>query len=149
MFKNLFKRKRDRNPFEELFPLTQENREMIELKVRGIQKQMFSEEGFEKMINEKRDYTKNVIEYKSLKLDNFNWEKSEEDNTGETYFNEYGDFLVINTIQPNGQIEKDAPSQIEVYRNWLRELFVKENGGIILCEEVELPSGVELYESIG
>jgi len=106
-------------------------------------------EDFDKLINTKREYVKNIIQFNSLKFDNFNWEKIEDDKSGDCYANEYGDFLVINTLAPNGQMNRNSPSQIEVYRNWLRELFMKENGGIILCEDIKLSSGIELYESIG
>jgi|GEM_PF-752216 len=149
MFKNLFKKKNKGNLFDKLFPLTQENKDKIELKVRDLQKQMFSEEGFDNLINTKREYDKNIIQFSNLKFDNFKWEKVDVDKSGDCYTNKFGDFLVINSIAPNGDMKRNSPSQIEVYRNWTRELFVKENGGIILCEDVKLSSGIELYESIG
>ena len=61
----------------------------------------------------------------------------------------FGDYLKIDRISPNGKIEKDKPSELAVYRNWVRNMFVEQDGGLIMCEELLLPDKFDAFESIG
>jgi len=153
MFGRFFRKKKnttpsnERNLFDELFPLTGENKKLIESKTDTIQKQMSGEEGFFKLRNYSRAYEFVETKLNQLYFDSLGWEHVESSETSTEFENSYGDFLTLNIVEPNGEMVR-GESQIEVYRNWLRDLFVKQEGGLISCEEFESSNGLIAYESI-
>lgn len=148
MFKRLFGKKKERDLFVELFPLNNENKLAIESEVRKIQKTMYSEEGFENLINSKREYDINIINFGSLKIDTLGWQRQDVDESTELYQNEFGDFITLDKASPNGKLDKNAPSELNVYRNWIRQRFLDVDGGLISCDEYTTDSEIEAYESI-
>lgn len=149
MFGNFFKRKKkkQRDLFEELFPLTNENQNSIESTIDAIQKQMFGEEKFKELRNYSREYEIRKTKFGKLTFDTLGWEVTEENENSLFANNKYGDNLSIAVASPNGKMVK-GKKEIHVYRNWLREIFVQQGGGLILCEEFESSNGIIGYESI-
>lgn len=158
MFRKLFGRNKKSNTpkkapsrdlFEEFFPLTTENKSIIDEKLQNIQLQMFGEEGLKKMQGIKRIKDQKNNTFHALSFDTLGWNLEEEKEEGLFYGNEYGDYLKIDRISANGKLEKNKPSELAVYRNWVRNMFVEQDGGLIMCEELLLPDKFDAFESIG
>ena len=147
MFKRFFGKKKERDLFEELFPLNAENKKEIETSVVGILKQMMGD-GFDEHLNYNRNHQEIITPYKSLSIDTLGWEKEDGLDTDFAYKNEFGDFMLINTVAPNGVMKKNKPTKIKVYRNWARDMFVKMGGGLIICEQTTNVHGMFMFETI-
>ena len=138
-----------RNLFEELFPLSEENRKAIDNAVADTQKKMFGDEGFEELRAFRSNYESNKVVLGRLEFDNFNWTKVDLENGGFLYQDKSGDTLQIEEVVPNGELGKETfLLEMPVYRNWVRGLGVREGGGIISCEPFELENGLTGTESI-
>lgn len=147
--KNTSKETPTRDLFKELFPLTEAHKKAIEEKLLGIQHQMFGKEGFEKMHSVNRVKADTLATYHALKFNTLGWNLEEEKDDSLFYGNEFRDYLKITRVSPKGQLEKNKPSELQVYRNWVRNMFIQQDGGLITCEEIKLPNDVEAFESIG
>ena len=158
MFRKLFgssnktnrpKKNSVRDLFEELFPLSSENKQVITEKLLDIQRQMFGKEGLEKLQQITRIKEPHMQTFHALKFDTLGWNLEEEKKEGLLYVNEFGDYLKIDRTNANGKLEKNKPSELSVYRDWIRNMFVQQKGGLIMCEELSLPNKFDAFESIG
>lgn len=155
MFKKLFGKKKknkrqeesSRDLFAELFPLSIENKEAIENDILKIFKDMFGEEGAHQLKNYKREYEVKEDTFQSLIIDTLGWELEEQNKFSCLYENKYNDYLKIDIAQPNGVISKES-NNLPIYRNWLRGMFVNENGGLISCKHFK-NNEIDAFESIG
>ena len=136
-----------RDLFQELFPLSEENKQHIESRVYSIFEGMHGQEGLDAMKNYSREYQVIPKKFRSLNFDSLGWESFDIEEDGVAFRNEYGDIMLVMTSQPNGKMVK-GNSELLVYRNWLREQYVNQGGGLIFCEEIVNDQGVEAYESI-
>ena len=146
MFKNFF-RKKKRDLFEELFPLKEENKEYIKEKVYEIQKGMFGDENFEKIHSSTGEYTESVVDFFKLKIDTLGWNLEEEKEKSRFYGNDNKDYLTLGLMDGNGELKK-GNHDLPMYRNWIREMFVREGGGVLMIEPYSNVSGIDAYESI-
>lgn len=157
MFGKFFKKKkrnesnhkgtRQRDLFEELFPLTDENRLRFDEVLKSIFEQMYSEEGNETLQKYSRAYPVNETQFGSLRFNDMGWDQIATDEARLEYQSEEGDVMVVDIVSPNGRLEK-GKSEIDTYRNWIRNHSVQQGGGLIMCEEIFTEKGVEGYESI-
>lgn len=158
MFGNFFKKNKNkkepvastpksRDLFAELFPLTEDNKSKFDTTLNSILTKMFGEEGHQKLTTYSRNYADNEIQLGRLILDDMNWNQLNKTEHSLEYQSDNGDVMVVDILSPNGQIEK-GQSQLQIYRNWIRERAVQEKGGLILCEYLNTKNGLEGYESI-
>jgi len=149
MFKRFFKKKKERDLFDELISLDEENKMKLEHAVRALQKKMFSEEGYEKLLNYSENLRTQISQFHSLRIDSLGWKKEADNQNGTSFYsNESGDFMSLDQLTPSGVLIKDNPSEINVYRNWIRQRFVNMGGGVISCEEYKKENSFDAYESI-
>lgn len=160
MFKKLFgilfskkqeasaKKAPERDLFKKLFPLTEKNKSFIENRTNSILEDMHGEENRKVLQSYTRDYPSKVATKKALEFESFDWKLEKETETSATYSSPEGDILLIDLVAPNGTLSKDKPSELLVYRSWLRDSFAQQNGGLIYCEEFRKPDGLEGFESI-
>ncbi len=158
MFGRFFKRNKEtkqsihtdsnqRDLFEELFPLTKDNQLKFESAFNSIFEKMYDEQGNKTLKEYSRDYTANEIQFGSLRFDDMNWNQLSANENRLEYQSDEGDVMVVDKINPNSKMEK-GKSQIEVYRNWIRENSVQQGGGLIMCEEIITKNEISAYESI-
>ncbi|UTW63105.1 hypothetical protein KFE98_02820 [bacterium SCSIO 12741] len=136
-----------RDLFDELFPLTEEKKSKFDDSINALFSSMFNDEGKEELLNYSREFPLNEVKFGSLRFNDMKWDQKVVTEERMEYHSHQGDLLLAGMVRPNGEMKKEE-SQIGVYRNWLRELAVKQGGGLILCEEFKNPNGVEGYESI-
>lgn len=138
-----------RDLFAELFPLTAETKAKIDEAVAHTQKQMHGDDGFSEIRNYSRNYESKLAQLQSLEFDTFNWQLREATDNHCLYFSEYGDSLELAIVSPNGEMKKEtAVEEMPIYRSWIRDLAVKEGGGLIYSEVFELENGLRGSETI-
>lgn len=127
-----------RDLFTELFPLSEDNKSTLENSCKGI-----ITEG------SPRKYKENHIQYENLIFNSLGWNQIEHPEIKFGLQGDFGELLRIDIVPPNGRLEKGKSlEQLPVYRNWLREMVVPNNGGLVMCECIETSSGISGYESI-
>ncbi len=136
-----------RDLFDELFPLTDENKLKFENAFSSIMGKMYNEEGNTILKEYARNYPTNEIQFDSLRFDDMNWSQINADENRLEYQSKEGDAMLVAKINPKGTMNK-GESQIAVYRNWIRQTAVEQSGGLILCEEIVTKNGINAYESI-
>lgn len=163
MFKKLFgwgkKDKKDkkesgksdkkRDLFDELYPLSDENRKKIESFMGKFLVEIPGMEEAGDADRHQRNYPEVKSKFGSLWFDSLGWELIEEKEDSHVYRdNQYGGVMFLNIVQPNG-IMKRGVDEIASYRSWVREQYVNIGGGLILCEDYSNSDGLECYESMG
>ena len=159
MLKNFFKKNKrnkespkshsriNRDLFKELFPLSEENKHKIESNINAILRQMHGTQGPDVLKSLSRDYETVEENVEELSFDCMGWEKSVNTETNNLFQNSFGDYLTIDIVSPSGKLERNQ-SELKVYREWIRDLFAQQNGGLIYCDEFETANGVDGFESI-
>jgi len=138
-----------RDLFAELFPLTATKKAEIDEAVSKTQQQMHGEEGLAELRNYTRNYESKIAQLQSLEFDNFNWKLHESTDEHCLYVSEYGDTLEVAIVSPNGEMKKEtAIKEMPIYRNWIRDIAVKEGGGLIYSEAFTLENGLTGSETI-
>lgn len=155
-FKGMFKEEKhipsessNRDLFNELFPLTEENQTIIKNEFNSIFEKMFSSEGQEELKNYSRNYSQNEVQLGRLAFSNMNWELQDSTETKLRYINNDGDVMMVDVIEPHGKMEKEHANAIMLaYRDWTRDNSAKMKGGLIMCEDLITENGIIGYESI-
>ena len=151
MFKKFFsKRKKssERNLFDELFPLSETHKQTIENSVNEILIEMTGKDSFEELKNYTRNYESQEFKFQSLKFNSLSWKIAENNSEQLVFISQTGDSMQISVINPNGKLEKNE-TEINVYKTWIRNLFIQQQGGLISCDNVITPNRIDLYETIG
>lgn len=135
------------NPLFDRFPLSAEDKTFVKNKMHDLLEQIFGENS-KKLLNYHPQYPVLKKQESNLIFDTLGWKKIEEEVEKTSFQHETGDWLSLEVIPPNGQLNKNR-NELEVYRNWVRELFVEVGGGLISCEEFINSKGVEGSVTIG
>lgn len=159
MFKRFFKSKKEEKPiqsnfsnrdlFNELFPLTEENKTKFKNSFNSIFEQMFEKEQVDELLNYSRNYKTKVTQIGNLTFNDMNWDLIDSTETKLQYVSPDSDPMVIEIFEPNGEMKKeDSEAIMLAYRDWTRKQTAKIGGGLIMCEEVLTENGIVGYESI-
>ena len=159
MFKRFFKSKKEEKPiqsnfsnrdlFNELFPLTEENKTKFKNSFNSIFEQMFEKEQVDELLNYSRNYKTKATQIGNLTFNDMNWDLIDSTETKLQYVSPDSDPMVIEIFEPNGEMKKeDSEAIMLAYRDWTRKQTAKIGGGLIMCEEVLTENGIVGYESI-
>ncbi|WP_298425551.1 hypothetical protein [uncultured Kordia sp.] len=159
MFKRFLKSKKEEKPvqsnfsnrdlFNELFPLTEENKSKFKNSFNSIFEKMFEKEQVDKLLNYSRNYKTKETQFGNLIFNDMSWNSIDSTETKLQYISPDSDPMVIEIFEPNGEMKKENSEAIMLaYRDWTRKQTVKIGGGLIMCEEVLTENGIVGYESI-
>lgn len=160
MFKRFFSKNKNKaqsiesNPinrdlFEELFPLTTENKAKFDDAFNSILGKIFEDEDAKIIEEYSKDYLFKEILFGKLRFNTMSWNSITTTATKVQYQAADGDAMVVDIIEPGHIMAKEQNlSKMTTYRDWMRDQIAQRGGGLIMCEEIFTTNGIDGYESI-
>ena len=133
--------------FNRIFPLNPSDKSQIQSRIQSILTEMFGEAQASSLLHTKEQYLEAETQFRSISIDSLGWKKIEEDVHRVEFANDFGGRLAVDIVQPQARLIEGV-SEIEVYRNWIRNVYAGLGGGLIMCEEIKSPHEIFGYESI-
>ena len=160
MFKRFFNKNRSkaqsiesnlvhRDLFEELFPLTSENKAKFDNAFNSILGKIFAEEDTEILETYSKNYEFQETQFGKLKFNNMSWDLITATDAKLQYQVDGCDAMIVEVIESGHIMTKEQNfSKMITYRDFMRDQIAQKGGGLIMCEEIFTTIGIDGYESI-